>query len=69
MPEMIARPGCDLRGREGWQGKRVKICAGLVGKAPSCFMPLTGTDGARLRLPFPDDPNKAFSLVGAMKGA
>lgn len=37
---------------------------------PSCFLPLTGTHGARHRLPWAsDNPNKASSLGGTTKGA
>lgn len=67
--EVMARPGCDLRGRQGWWGEWGRICAGLVGKVPSCFLPLAGADGSRPRLPLaPDNLNKASSLVGATKG-
>lgn len=42
----------------------------MVGKDPSCFLSLTGADGARLRLLWAlDNPNKASGLVGATKGA
>lgn len=68
VPEVMVGPGCDPMGREGWQGERGRTCAWLLGKAPSCFLPLVGADGARLRLPLaPDNPNKASSLVGAMR--
>lgn len=41
-----------------------------MGEDPSCFLPLTGTHGARHRLPWaPGNPNKASSLVGTRKGA
>lgn len=58
VPEGMAGPGCE--------GLRIR--ARLVGKAPSCFRPLVGADGARPQLPLaPDNPKKASSLVGATK--
>lgn len=50
----------------GWPWGR--ICARVVGEDPSCFLPFTGTHGARWRLPWAlDNPSKASILVRTTK--
>lgn len=69
LPNVMAVPDYDLRGREGWQGEWVRSVLGWLGRPhPASFWQVLLS--ARQILPLvPENPNKALSLVGAMKGA